>query len=227
MAVHVGGDLLGFSDKTRQAHRTHRPTRLREPFPERPGIPDPPLRAATSAFALDKTLVLQLCEKAVRGHRGAMPGRREPPFGPCPIRVIGKQLREPDDRSARSSVSAGPRCPDRGRPRLSGQPHTHLFDEHDRDQTASAEELIRSARVAQSVREVSVLCPRPTGDTTLRQEPLQTPSGRSRTRTWDLFLIREGPMQRTVVSGGQDRCKRGVLAFSGMRVDLRRLGLAI
>jgi integrase len=44
-------------------------------------------------------------------------------------------------------------------PTMALSTYAHLFDEHDRDQTRSAEELIRAARAAQSVREVSVLCP--------------------------------------------------------------------
>jgi len=39
--------------------------------------------------------------------------------------------------------------------------YAHLFDEHDRGSAASAEDLIRQARMAQGVREVSVLCPPP------------------------------------------------------------------
>ena len=41
--------------------------------------------------------------------------------------------------------------------------YAHLFDEHARAEGHPAEDLIRSAQTHQSVREVSVLCPRPLG----------------------------------------------------------------
>jgi integrase len=44
-------------------------------------------------------------------------------------------------------------------PTMALSTYAHLFDEHDRDENRSAEELIRAAQAAQGVREVSVLCP--------------------------------------------------------------------
>ena len=77
-------------------------------------------------------------------------------------------------------------------PTMALSTYAHLFDEHDRNDRRSPEALIRAARAAQGVREVSVLCPPETD----RQDPnpvnpWKTIDGRSRTRTWDLFLIRE------------------------------------
>jgi integrase len=45
-------------------------------------------------------------------------------------------------------------------PTMALSTYAHLFDEHDADCHTSAEEVIRAARAATSVREVSVLCPR-------------------------------------------------------------------
>jgi integrase len=44
-------------------------------------------------------------------------------------------------------------------PTMALSTYAHLFDEHDRDENRSAEQLIRAARAAQGVREVSGLCP--------------------------------------------------------------------
>jgi integrase len=46
-------------------------------------------------------------------------------------------------------------------PTMALSTYAHLFDEHNPDRTSSAEDVIRAARVANGVREVSVLCPRP------------------------------------------------------------------
>jgi integrase len=77
-------------------------------------------------------------------------------------------------------------------PTMALSTYAHLFDEHDADRTTSADDLIHAARAGQqcpaSVRFVSA-----SGRSASLwiTKPLQIRSGRSRTRTWDLFLIRE------------------------------------
>jgi integrase len=48
-------------------------------------------------------------------------------------------------------------------PTMALSTYAHLFDEHDRDERRSAEDLIRAARATQGVREVSGLCPSQNG----------------------------------------------------------------
>jgi hypothetical protein len=73
-------------------------------------------------------------------------------------------------------------------PTMALSTYAHLFDKFAEAPRTSAEEVIRAARAAANTQDVSVLVdlnvPRAT-------KLLQIPYGRSRTRTWDLFLIRE------------------------------------
>ncbi len=56
--------------------------------------------------------------------------------------------------------------------------YAHLFDERDESQHASAEALIRAARTANDVREVSVLCPRfPSDPAAEQQNPCKSTMG--------------------------------------------------
>jgi len=65
--------------------------------------------------------------------------------------------------------------------------YAHVFDELASDDRVSADEQIRRARD----QHVPVLYPPAAGGEAFKAKPLQTTDGRSRTRTWDLFLIRE------------------------------------
>jgi hypothetical protein len=73
-------------------------------------------------------------------------------------------------------------------PTMALSTYAHLFDEFAEAPRTSPEEVIHAARAAANTRDVSASgCPQ-RGRTA---NSLQIPSGRSRTRTWDLFLIRE------------------------------------
>jgi hypothetical protein len=65
--------------------------------------------------------------------------------------------------------------------------YAHVFDELAPDDRVSADEQIRRA----NEEHVPVLCPPAAADEADATKSLQTTHGRSRTRTWDLFLIRE------------------------------------
>ena len=79
-------------------------------------------------------------------------------------------------------------------PTMSLNTYAHLFDEHDRTQTSRAADRIArpdTVRRSRRVRFVSASNRRNRGQ---RRKSLQNRYGRSRTRTWDLFLIREAPL---------------------------------
>ncbi len=70
--------------------------------------------------------------------------------------------------------------------------YAHLFDERDENRHTSAEALIvPPGRLCVSRKDPFCVRLRPAPPTDFSAKPLQMGHGRSRTRTWDLFLIRE------------------------------------
>ncbi len=65
--------------------------------------------------------------------------------------------------------------------------YAHVFAEFGPEDRVPAEEQIRRARVSMYPSRTS----KESRAEAAREKSPQTPSGRSRTRTWDLFLIRE------------------------------------
>ncbi len=77
-------------------------------------------------------------------------------------------------------------------PTMTLDTYADLFDERDADRPTSAEHLIRLARAAESVTEVSVLCPRPNlTPAPGTQTPWKSIEALCRTRTDDPFLTME------------------------------------